>query len=101
MQKNPEFEPQFKYSTTANITLYNVGNPYVTPCDGYIFAQSLLANELIDIYILTPDGSQVAQIRYTTPYNYQYHSYFVPMGMKLYATANQGSPVYFNGIREY
>lgn len=98
MQINPLNEIPLKSGTSANLTSYSSVNPYIAPCDGYIFAQSTSANELIDIYILTPNGTQVGQMRYTTPYNYTYYSFYVPKGMKLYGTASAGSPIYFNGI---
>ena len=98
MQINPLNEIPIKSGTAANLTLYSGANPYIAPCDGYVFVQSLAAGEWCMADVLAPDGTSVATINQYSTQQYEYNSLYVKKGMKLYGTSSAGSPIYFKGI---
>ena len=98
MQINPLNEIPIKSGTATNLTLYSGANPYIAPCDGYVFVQSLAAGEWCMADVLAPDGTSVATINQYSTQQYEYNSLYVKKGMKLYGTSSAGSPIYFKGI---
>lgn len=98
MQINPERERSNKGNFLAELTSYTAANPYITPCDGYVYNMCVSANDIVHIVVNAANDVNVAALYYATAFPYEAHALFVPKGMKVYAESSASSSVGFIGI---